>query len=118
MKSIDKFSKIYLHRRFCDFRKSINGLSEIVQDNMNLDPFENYLFVFCNRKCDRLKILYWDKSGFALWYKRLEEERFIWPKNFEDNVLELTAASIELLLEGYQYWKMTPHRELHYESVN
>ncbi|MBL6992228.1 MAG: IS66 family insertion sequence element accessory protein TnpB [Bacteriovoracaceae bacterium] len=118
MKSIDQFEKIYLHRRFADFRKSINGLSEIVQDSMNLDPFKKYLFVFCNRKCDRLKILYWDNSGFALWYKRLEEEKFIWPKHFEDDVLELTSQSLDLLLDGIQYWKMKPHRILHYESVN
>ena len=118
MKTIDYFDKIYLHRSFIDFRKSINGLAEIVQDNMDLNPFEKQLFVFCNRSCDRLKILYWDKSGFCLWYKRLEEEKFIWPKHFEDNVLELSSHSLELLLDGLQYWKLKPHRELHYESVN
>ncbi len=118
MRAIDQFDGIYLHRRFTDFRKSINGLSEIVQDVMILNPFENYLFVFCNRKCDRLKILYWDKSGFCLWYKRLEEEKFKWPKHFEDNVLELRIHSLELLLDGLQYWNMKPHRELHYQSVN
>jgi transposase len=66
---------IYLHREPVDFRKSINGLSVIVEQQMQLSPFSNALFVFCNKKRDKLKVLYWDNTGFALWYKRLGATR-------------------------------------------
>lgn len=61
--------KIYLHREPVDFRKAINGLSVIVQDEMALSPFDRALFVFCNKKRSQLKVLYWDETGFALWKK-------------------------------------------------
>ena len=78
---------IYLHRDPVDFRKSINGLSVIVDEAMGLSPFEPGLFVFCNRRRDTLKVLYWDKTGFALWYKRLEKEKFKWPRKHRENTL-------------------------------
>src|SRR5690625_6650969 len=67
--------KIYLHREPVDFRKAINGLSVIVQDEMALSPFDRALFVFCNKKRSQLKVLYWDETGFVLWQKRLERDR-------------------------------------------
>ena len=66
---------VYLHRDPVDFRKSINGLSVIVESEMAHSPLSGALFVFCNGRRDKLKCLYWDRSGFALWYKRLEQER-------------------------------------------
>jgi transposase len=65
--------RIYLHRQFVDFRKSINGLSVIVESEMDLPIMSGGLFIFCNKAKDKLKILYWDKTGFALWYKRLKK---------------------------------------------
>ena len=62
---------IYLHRAPVDFRKSINGLALIVEQEMQLPPMSPALFVFCNKKRDRVKALYWDRTGFCLWYKRL-----------------------------------------------
>ncbi len=59
--------KVYLHREPVDFRKAINGLSVIVQDEIALSPFSRALFVFCNKKRTQLKVLYWDDTGFALW---------------------------------------------------
>ena len=70
---------VYLHRQPVDFRKQINGLSVIVQEAMDLDPFAEALFGFSTRRRDRLKLLYWHKNGFCLWLKRLEKDRFIWP---------------------------------------
>jgi hypothetical protein len=72
----DNKTAIYLHVDPVDFRKSINGLSLIVEDEMALSSISGSLFVFCNKKRDKLKALYWDESGFALWYKRLEKEKF------------------------------------------
>ncbi len=72
-------SQVYLHRDFVDFRKSINGLAAIVETDMALPLMSGALFVFCNKGKDKLKILYWDNTGFALWYKRLEKDKFKWP---------------------------------------
>jgi len=74
---------VYLHREPVDFRKSINGLSVIVESEMALSPLSGALFVFCNKKRDKLKLLYWDRTGFALWYKRLEQEKLTGAKRRE-----------------------------------
>jgi transposase len=66
-------SAVYLHREPVDFRKSINGLSVIVESDMAMSPFSGALYVFINRARDKLKLIYWDNSGFALFYKRLEK---------------------------------------------
>ena len=83
---------VYLHREPVDFRKSINGLSLIVEQQMQLSPFTQALFVFCNKRRDKLKVLYWDNTGFALWYKRLEKDKFKWPKTTSNQSLSLDVA--------------------------
>ena len=110
------FDHIYLHREFVDFRKSVNGLTIIVEEEMNLDPFSKYLFVFCNKRRDKMKALYWDNSGFALWYKGLEEEKFAWPKKITDDVVTINPSQLKMLLEGYNIWKLRSHRELKYNK--
>lgn len=115
---LDAFTKIFIHKAAVDFRKSINGLSEIVQSDMHLDPFERYLFVFGSRDRRKIKMLYWDRTGFALWMKRLEEAKFPWPRKFEDDVIELTQRELEWLLDGYEFWKMKPHETLKYACVS
>ena len=101
MQSIYNFTDIYLYRDPIDFRKSINGLAAIVCQSManNLSRTD-CLFVFSDRYRHRIKILYWDKTGLALWYKRLERNKFYWPKNAEQEVVTLDAQSLEWLLEG------------------
>ena len=79
---------VYLHRDPVDFRKSINGLSIIVDQVMELDLISPSLFVFCNRSRDKLKVLYWDQTGFALWYKRLESDKFKWPRKHDQSTIE------------------------------
>ncbi len=114
MKSVDNFDAIYIYNGKVDFRRSIDGLSTMVQEELKMDVFQNSLFLFFNKSKNKLKILYWDKSGFALWYKRLEEERFKIPKNIEGSHLALTSKELEWLLEGYDIAKMKPHQELKY----
>ncbi len=116
MKPPSAFSKIYLHRDPVDFRKWVAGLSAIVQAEMQLDQFGTYLFGFTNRRRDRVKCLYWDRTGFAIWFKALEEHRFHWPRRDEGAVVTLTPQQMDWLLEGYDIKRMRPHEELRYAA--
>ena len=104
MKSIQHFEHLYLHRDFVDLRKNIYGLSVIVQTEMKLDLKSSSIFIFTNRRRTIMKILYFDHSGFALWLKKLEESKYPWPKNMDQDVIELTANDMELLLAGINIW--------------
>jgi len=70
---------IYLRTGATDMRKSVNGLSSIIQNDMKLNPFRQGYFVFCNKTRRLIKLIYWDRSGWALWYKKLERNKFPWP---------------------------------------
>ncbi len=76
MLNISFYPRVLLHRDPVDMRKSIDGLSFLVVDGLNADPADGTVYVFFNRQRDKLKLLYWDRNGFCLWYKRLEKERF------------------------------------------
>lgn len=92
---------IYLHIDAVDFRKSINGLLNIVETELELDAFTGALFIFINKKQDKLKLLYWDATGFALFYKRLEKYKFKWPKLNDVNHIRLSEQQLNWLLGGY-----------------
>lgn len=92
---------IYLYRDAVDFRKSINGLAILVEEELKRSPFESALFLFCNKHRDKIKILYWDKTGFALWYKRLEKHRFKWPRRYNKKEMPLSREQLQWLLNGY-----------------
>jgi len=102
---------IYLHRDAVDFRKSINGLVLIVEQEMALSPFTEALFVFCNKNRDRIKVLYWDRTGFCLWYKRLEKEKFKWPRQHSSAMMTLNEVQWDWLLSGYD---VVGHQPLKY----
>jgi len=108
--------EVYLCRGVVDMRKSINGLSILVEETLRLDPFGSQLFVFCNRKRDKVKILYWERSGFVLWYKRLEKQRFPWP-DAGDDVIAMTGRELNWLLDGINWFRLKPHETLSYVSV-
>ena len=91
---------IYLACGHTDMRKSINGLSVLVQLSFKLDPFGNSLFVFCNRARDRLKILEWSGDGFWLHMKRLERGHFKWPQAGTDKTMQLNEEELLYLLGG------------------
>ena len=109
-------AEVYLCQDPVDMRKSINGLSILVEQTLALDPFRPHLFVFCNRKRDKIKILYWERTGFVLWYKRLERDRFAWPEGRE-SVVALRGRELNWLLDGVDVFVLRPHRELSFESV-
>ncbi len=80
-------------------RKSVNGLTAIIRDDFKMDPYANALYLFCGRKADRLKALYFDQTGFVLLYKVLDSGRFQWPRNASE-VRTLTRQEYRWLLEG------------------
>ncbi len=96
---VRKAEKIYITCGYTDMRKSIDGLSALVQTQFKLDPFGSSLFLFCGRRCDRIKALYWEGDGFVLLYKRLEGGVFQWPRG-ENEAREITWQQIKWLLEG------------------
>lgn len=108
---------VYLCREPVDMRKSIDGLSVLVQEAMALNPFEEAVFVFCNRARDKVKILGWERNGFVLWYKRLESERFQWPERLGAAPMRLTGEQLNWLLDGYDIARMKPHKALNYQAV-
>jgi transposase len=105
---------VYLHRDPVDFRKSINGLSLIVEHEMTVSVFDAALFVFCNKRRNKLKILYWDNSGFCLWYKALEKEQFKWPRKANNDIVELTSEQFDWLLRGFDIGRMQAHKTLNF----
>lgn len=82
-------------------RRSFDGLSAMVEQVIERDPLSGHLFVFRNRRGDRVKVLYWDKDGYAIWYKRLERGVFRFPKQAGTKT-EVSAAELMLLLEGIE----------------
>ena len=105
---------IYLHRESVDFRKSINGLALIVEQEMQLSPLAPALFVFCNKNRDRVKVLYWDRTGFCLWYKRLEKAKFKWPLKYPEQTMSLNETDWQRLLSGYDILGHPPLRYANY----
>jgi transposase len=107
---------VYLHREAIDFRKSINGLAALVQHELGRDPFAAAAYVFGNRRKDRIKILGWSRNGFWLLQKRLESERFVWPRE-NAQVIELTVQQLHWLLEGIDLAAMRGHEIIRYQSA-
>ncbi len=118
MKMFVDACQIYLHKAPVDFRKGINGLSLLVEQQMQLPPFSGALFVFCNRQRDKLKVLYWDQTGFCLWQKRLEQDKFKWPGRMAGETLTLSEQQRHWLLAGFDIEKMKGHRPLAYTSLS
>ena len=109
---------VYLYRPAIDFRKSIGGLSALVEQELGLNLFGDTLYVFINRRRDKIKALYWHRNGFCLWYKRLEQERFPWPAPDEVEATHaLSLKELEWLLEGIDLWAQKPHKTLKYQLV-
>jgi transposase len=105
---------VYIAVGATDMRKSINGLSLLVEAQFELDLFTGNIFVFCNRRQDIVKMLYWSENGFCLWMKRLEKETFKWPKS-ELEVLEVNQVALNWLLHGLDLSQA--HQRLHYNST-
>ena len=113
---LDDELKVYVHRDAVDFRKSINGLAAIVEQSMKLDPFARAVYVFSNQRRDRIKMLLWDRNGFWLLMKRLEQDRFVWPR--KEAALILRTEQLHWLLEGIDIEAMRAHPRRYYQRVS
>ena len=96
---ISGMSKIYLITGRTDMRKSFDGLMAVIRDTYQMDPFANAVYLFCGRRHNTLKALYFDKDGFVILQKRLDSGRFQWPRN-ESEVRPLTRQEFRWLMEG------------------
>ena len=97
--------RIFLCTRHADMRKSFDGLAQMVREFLGADPLSGHLFVFRNKRGDRLKLLYWDSDGLAIWYKRLEKGRYRWPAR-DAASMEISAQELSLLLDGVDFTRI------------
>lgn len=107
---------VYLHREPIDFRLGVNGLVALVEHGLRLDPFGPSCFAFTNKRRDRVKLLGWDRNGFWLCAKRLEAERFAWPR--EEPVVRLSAEQLHWLLAGVDIAALRGHRTLQFARAS
>ena len=96
---ISKAEKIFIACGKTDLRKSIDGLSALVERKFKLNPYDNSLFLFCGNDRSKMKALFWEGDGFVLLYKRLENGTFKWPKD-EEEVRQLSIQELRWLMEG------------------
>jgi transposase len=109
--------KVFIASGATDMRKSIDALSILTQGTLEKDPFSGHLFVFCNRRGDKVKILYWDRNGFALWYKRLERGIFRMPK-VQNRVFSIKPNELNLLLEGIDLTDKNRLASVEFDAIN
>jgi transposase len=107
--------KIYVRPGSTDLRKAVNGLTVMIQEKMEKDPFNGSVYLFCNRGRKLLKAVWWDKTGFWLCQKRLEKNKFPWPEDAA-GVEELNTEELHMLLSGINFWKA--HKPVFYERVS
>lgn len=106
------FKKIYLATGYTDLRRGIDGLASIVRFHFHLDPYDkDTIFLFCGKKCDRIKALIWEGDGFLLCYKRLGVGAFSWPRSADD-VLEINQNQYRMLMQGLEVIAKNPISEL------
>ena len=109
-------TKVYIYRQAIDFRKSHRGLAAIIECELGHNPFDGELYAFTNKQRTKIKCLFWESTGFVLYYKALVEDKFKWPKG-DETLLTLTGQQLNWLLDGYDISVMKGHTNRYYESV-
>ncbi len=93
--------RVLLCTKPADMRRSFDGLAQMVREHLGVDPLSGHLFVFRSKRGDRLKLLYWDRDGLAIWYKRLEKGTFRFPPpRLDGSGIEISAVDLAMLLDG------------------
>lgn len=118
MKAPTSFDKIFIHRDPVDMRRGINGLCDLVHASQMGDLSGKNLFVFSGRRRNSVKVLYFDRSGFCLWQKRLETELFPWPKKSTLEIVDITPEQFSWLLDGMDVWRVKKFSEIKFERVS
>jgi transposase len=108
-------TQVYLYSQPIDFRKSFRGISAIVECELGHNPFKGHLYAFTNKQRNKIKCLFWENNSFVLYYKSLEDDKFILPKA-SDSLVTLNGQQINWLLDGLDLNIMKGHKKLHYES--
>ena len=116
MKNSDSFERIYIYGIPVDFRKGLLSLSSMIASHMDESPFANALFLFFNKYRTSIKAVYWDKTGFAMWVKMLDQEKFPFPKSMGSKV-SIQKEQLQWILSGIDPWKLSPHKTLKYEKI-
>lgn len=111
-----ELTEVYLYRQPIDFRKSHRGLAAIVEGELDHNPFDGGLYVFSNKQHSKIKCLFWENTGFVLYYKALVEDKFKWPKG-DELLLTLTGQQLNWLLDSIDISAMKAHKTRYYESV-
>lgn len=112
-----RVDRVYLAQGPTDMRKSIDGLAVLVKEYFELDPFSPCLFVFCNRKRDKIKILHWQHNGFWLYYRRLERGKFHWPTQDVSTTLSISYRQLRWLLDGMSYNQKDAHQPVNARTI-
>ena len=108
-------SEIYIKPGVTDMRKQINTLAVYVVEEMKKESLSGDIYVFCNRDRSLIKALYWNRNGFCLWQKRLEKDRFPWPKT-ESEARKITREELTMLLSGIDFFNA--HQSIQYSAVS
>lgn len=110
-------ASVFLACKPIDMRKSYQGLSVLVEQTLAQNPFSGHLFVFYNKRRDRLKILYWDLNGFCIWQKRLEKGKFHFGFSVQDCYAGITAYQLQGLIQGIEWQKIPGPEKLSYRYL-
>jgi transposase len=108
--------RIFLSREPADMRRSFTGLCGMVREGLKADPLSGHLYCFRNKRGDKLKILYFDRTGLAIWYKHLAQGRFHWPPS-DAACVELNAGEIAFLLEGVNWKSLKRHKRFNLSAA-
>ena len=109
-------TKIFVSTTPIDMRNSINGLSAKIGDVFSESPMSQHLFIFYNKARDKVKLIFWDRNGFVLYYKRLEKGRFKLKKSIDNNTMEITEDQLNWLLAGLDFQLMHKFNEINYSE--
>ena len=116
MVDLAKIDKIYIAVGYSDLRRGIDGYASIIQNTFHLNPQTGSLFMFCGRRADRIKCLYWDGDGYVLLYKRLESGQYQWPRTEED-LKEITPQQFRWLMEGLSIYQKKAIKPVHKQLI-
>ena len=116
MLSLADNADIFLISGITDMRKGVDRLVARIAETCTEDVFKGGYFLFCNRHRTTIKIIYWDRNGFCMWYKRLDKDKFWWPMNI-DEVSKYDACKIRWVLDGLDPNEINGHKKLDYQII-